>query len=107
MIEELHNLIYTNLVMQSPVLSGNMKANISSMKLGEICISGPAYDLKKWKKDKVIVHTGGPDYANEVNISGAFGRHNKSEHWVNRVLFDSVSVIANEIGAIVINELPL
>ena len=92
--EYLQNLIFWHLVMESPVLSGNMQ---SFIQLGgidtdyAILIQAPFYDMKKWKKEGVIVHTGDvkkgkEHYAEWVNELGAFGRHNKSEHWVNRVL---------------------
>lgn len=115
---KLVNLVSTELSVNCPVLSGNMKSNLEivDIKSNEItiCISAPFYDLKEWKKTGVIKHTGSPkkwpqftDYAMWVNLLGAFGRHNKSQFWVNRSIYNSVTTIANEIGAIVINRLPL
>ena len=112
------NLVSAELSINCPVLSGNMKSNLEivDIKSNEItiCISAPFYDLKEWKKTGVIKHTGSPkkwpqftDYAMWVNLLGAFGRHNKSQFWVNRSIYNSVTTIANEIGAIVINRLPL
>ena len=115
-VEKLQALAFYNLVMQSPVLSGNMQMFIqmgfSGMDKAEIIIDAPFYDMKQWKKTGAIVHTGKnikgvTAYANWVNEVGAFGRHNESEHWVNRVLVDCCNVIAQEIGAEVINELPI
>lgn len=115
-VEKIQSLLYSNLVFSSPILSGNMQ---SFIQLGlitpgtcEIIMEAPFYDMKKWKKEGVIQHTGKivnghTDYAAWVNDIGAFGTHNKSEHWVNRVCLDVCTAIANEIGAIVINELPL
>lgn len=111
-IDKIHSLLLTTLTIESPVLSGNMKSFIEEVESGKIVIKAPFYDMNKWKKEKVIVHTGAvingrTDYSEWVNRLGAFGTHNKSENWVNRAIFESVSAIANEIGATVINELPL
>ena len=112
-VGKLHALLFSNLVMSSPVLSGNMKSFIKTdIKADsmDIVIDAPFYDMKRWEKDKVIVHTGAvvngrTAYAEWVNRLGAFGRHNKSERWVNRAILEVVQAIANEIGAEVIYEL--
>lgn len=102
--EELQYSLLWNLVMESPVLSGNMQSFIH---LGygndgyEIMIEAPFYDAKRWQKDKVIVHTGAnkngvTDYALSVNEVGAFGSHNKSEHWANRVINQCCEEIAKK-----------
>lgn len=115
-IEKMTSLLFAILLTSSPVLSGNMKQNIQITRYGinecEIVIDAPFYDMKKWRKDKVIVHTGETfrgktAYAESVNRSGAFGTHNKSEHWANRACVEVAQIIANEIGAEVINELRL
>ena len=104
--EELQYSLLWNLVMESPVLSGNMQSMIS---LGygndgyEVIIEAPFYDMKKWQKQGIIVHTGAnkngiTDYAYEVNEFGAFGRHNKSEHWANRVINTCCEEIAKKYG---------
>lgn len=108
--EKIHSLLSSNLIFQSPVLSGNMKAHIKQNGEYEIIIEAPFYDMAKWRKENVIVHTGQriygkTDYAEWVNKIGAFGTHNKSEHWVNDTILGVVGVIAQEIGADVINEL--
>lgn len=113
--QEIQALCFYNLIVNSPILSGSMQAHIQ---LGygnsgfQIVIDAPFYDMKEWEKNKRLVYTGANKngitaYAKWVNDVGAFGRHNKSEHWVNRVLNDSCTVIANKIGATVINGLPL
>lgn len=110
-VEKLHALLFTNLIMQSPVLSGNMQSMIQTGLQGsstrEIIIDAPFYDATKWNKDKVVVHTGEvingkSAYAQDVNLYGAFFSHNKSEGWVNRAIKEVVEVIANEIGAQVV-----
>ena len=115
-VEKLHALLFSNLILQSPVLSGNMKSMIQTGLQGsatrEIIIDAPFYDMKRWNKDKVVVHTGETingktSYAEDVNLRGAFGRHNKSEGWVNRAVKEVVDTIANEIGAQVIYEIRL
>ena len=109
-VGKIHALLFSNLVMSSPVLSGNMKSFIKTGSDGTIVIDAPFYDMRKWEKDKVVVHTGETingrtAYAEWVNRLGAFGRHNKSERWVNRAILEVVQAIANEIGAEVIYEL--
>ena len=113
---KLVDLVATTLSINCPVLSGNMKAHIEITEIKQneitICISAPFYDLKEWRKTGKIIHTGKliggkSDYASIVNSLGAFGRKNKSQYWVNRTINESVGAIANELGAIVINELPL
>lgn len=110
--EKIHSLLYSNLKLKSPVLSGNMKAHIKKNGDREIVIEAPFYDMKEYRKTGVIIHTGKviygkKDYAEWVNELGAFAKHNKSEHWVNRTILDVARVIANEIGAEIINELQL
>lgn len=113
--EKLQFLCFYNLVMQSPVLSSSMQNHIQ---IGygndgfQIVIDAPFYDAKEWEKNKQLVYTGAikngmSAYAYWVNEVGAFGRHNKSEHWVNRVLNEACLALAGEIGAEVINELQL
>jgi len=109
-VEKIHSLLLSNLMFMSPVLSGNMKANIKENGDREIVIEAPFYDMKKWRESGAIIHTnkmiyGKTDYAEWVNKIGAFGSHNKSEHWVYDTILSVAIVIANEIGADVINEL--
>ena len=113
---KLVDLVGIMLSVNCPVLSGNMKSNIEIVDIKDneitICINAPFYDLDKWEKDKVIIHTnklenGMSDYAYIVNQFGAFYRKNKSQYWVNRSIYSSVNQIANEMGAIVVNRLPL
>lgn len=114
--EKLYALVFYNLHTQVPVLSGNMSMFIeTSEAYGSefvIVIDAPFYDMKKWQKTGAILHTGEikngrTAYAQAVNDSGAFGKHNKSEHWVNRVCVEAATALASEIGADVINELEL
>ena len=113
-VEKIHSLLFSNLVMSSPILSGNMKqhikSNMDSEDEREIVIDAPFYDMKRWEKEHAIVHTseiinGRSAYAEWVNRLGAFGRKNKSWHWVNRAVIQVVETIANEVGAEVIYEL--
>lgn len=105
-------LLWT-LVVNSPILSGSMQMHIQ---LGygndgyEVIIEAPFYDMKKWEKNKTLVYTGETkngftDYAQWVNEAGGFGKHNKSEHWVNRVVNEVCRSIAIEYGGIVEGEL--
>lgn len=114
LVETLHALLLSNLMISSPVLSGNMKSFIQTGEIGEheanVIIDAPFYDLKKWEKEGVVVHTGETiegrtAYAEWVNRLGAFGRPNKSQFWVNRAILEVCYVIANEIGAEVVYEL--
>lgn len=115
-LESIQSLLFMDLVNSSPVLSGNMKMNIhcgvNTPKECQVIIEAPFYDLTKWKKDGTIIKTGEnikgkTDYAYWVNEAGGFGRHNKSEHWVNRSMYEVALQIATQLGAEVINKLPL
>ena len=114
--EKLYALVFYNLHTQVHMLSGNMASLIqTSQAYGTefvIMIDAPFYDAKEWEKNKRVVHTrktvdGKTAYAEWVNSIGAFGTHNKSMYWVNRVCLQSAMTLASEIGAEVINELEL
>ena len=118
LVEKLHTLLSTNLVAQCPYLSGNMVNHISTSYIRDntsrIMIKAPFYDTNRFRKEGVIVPIKPPEkykdmrnYALWVNEFGGFATHNKSEHWVNRACYDTVKAIADEIGAVVINKLPL
>ena len=110
-IEKTSALLFSNLALNCPVLSGNMLTEIKQDG-NQIIIEAPFYDLKLWEEKNIIVHTnevidGNTDYALDVNLYGGFGKHNKSEGWVNRAILQVVNTIASEIGAEVINEIGL
>lgn len=115
-VEKLFNLLNTSLWLQSPVLSGNMKSGIKLKKIEEneitIMIEAPFYDTNVWERTGAIVLTGAvvngkSAYAEWVNKLGGYATRNKSMHWVNRVCFDVANIVAQEMGAVVINELEL
>ena len=56
---------------------------------------------------KTYRETSVADYAYWVNEMGGFGTHNKSEHWVNRSMYEVALEFANKLGAEIINKLPL
>ena len=115
-LQQLSSILKTMLEQLTPILSGNMqqqiiKANIVNISDNEVtfCIEAPFYDLKKWKEEGVIIHTGKTyhgmsDYANIVNQFGGFAKKNKSMFWVNRVCNQAAETIPN---AEIINELEL
>ena len=89
----LYSRVPYKLLENVPILSGNMKNNIRLISVEDkeivFMIAAPQYDLKKWQKEKIISFTGEmPDYAVFVNDTGGFGTHNRSEHWVNRALYE-------------------
>lgn len=112
-VERIYNLMYTRLYMhlvnQSPVLSGNMRHHIKGMgingKTATIMISGPSYDVTRWRHTGSIVFTHKFNYAFWVNyLLSKKGRKKSSTGWVNRACVEVAEMIANEIGGIVINE---
>lgn len=114
--EQIQSLLFMNLVNKSPILSGNMQMNINcgltSPSESQIVIEAPFYDMKKWKKDKVIIPTGDSirgktDYVYWVNEMGGFATHNQSEHWVNRSIYEVALEIASMMGAEIINKLEM
>lgn len=102
--DELYYSIFYNLVLNSPVLSGNMQMFIQQTYPGkEITIQAPFYDMKEWKRTGAIVHTGKSingftNYAYWVNEAGGFGTHNQSEKWVNRIINLCAIEFAAKIG---------
>ena len=115
-LESIQSLLFNNLVNESPILSGNMKANIKCSVTTpmecEVVIEAPFYDIDKWEKEGIIVKTGESrggitDYAKLVNEMGGFMTHNKSEHWVNRAIYEIMVGVASQMGATLINKLPL
>ena len=104
-LDATYNLVRVCLIADSPILSGNMLSGIEMSSIDEhqieICINAPFYDINEWRKTGNIVYTGLnwkgtgiTDYAFWVNEIGAFGKHNKSEAWVNRSLLKAVKIIA-------------
>ena len=117
-LEKLYNLVDENLYLSCPVMSGNMRQHIdvNTVLAGDeevnIVISAPFYDLNEWKKTGRIKFTGKTvgdkhDYAYWVNALGAFARGGRDVNWVHRAIYEAVTTFASEIGAEVINELPL
>ena len=108
------NALFYNLISECPILSGSMSIHIS-MGYGndgyEILIEAPFYDHTQFRKKGIIVYTGETkkgveNYAQWVNEVGAFGKHNRSEHWVNRVVNEVCSLVATQFGGTVEGELP-
>ena len=102
------------LLQDVPILSGNMKSHIRLVNVSEdeivYEISAPQYDMNTFRKTGRIQFTGKtPDYAIWVNDLGAFATHNKSEHWLNRSLYELCYELKIAKGgeAIIINDLPL
>ena len=100
LFQELSSLVLTALKLDCPVLSGNMRANITYSPLSktesQIVISAPSYDTSLWEKTGKIEYNGKYDYAVSVNNVGAFGgRSKKSKHWVNKSLEKTCKVIGS------------
>lgn len=128
-VEKLFNLLNNDLYLTAPVLSGNTRNSIHVSKIDEdsfqIIIDPKFYDLNEWVKkgkpwkrvdgkligDIRIIKSKYPDiksYAMWCNDLGAFGgKSTRSKHWVNRCVYEVCQTIANEIGAEVVNQLPL
>jgi len=114
--EELGVLLANTLFVNSPVLSGNMKAHIKIVEQSEnkmvIEVSAKFYDMNRWRKSKAVVFTGKSyngitDYPMWVNESGGFNTHNQSEGWANRTIKSVCEAIANKYGGVVVDELGL
>lgn len=105
--QELVSLVYSTLLLDCPVMSGNMQHHIKYEEVGSdftrISISGPSYDIKKWRTTGEIEYDGEYDYAISVNNVGAFnGRSTKSKHWVQKALVKASRAIASSYRAEVI-----
>ena len=118
-VEKLHSLLFSTLINNCPVMSGNMRNSIRQGMPGEIVIEAPYYDIPHWERTREIVYVLTEivskryatvvqlHYANDVNEYGAFYSGNESRHWVNRAIIEAVQPIASELGAEIVNELPL
>jgi hypothetical protein len=112
MFQQLTNIVFTKLALECPILSGNMQHHIVNESFGTkeatISISGPSYDIAKWRRTGQIVHDGKYDYAISVNNVGAFnGKSKKSQHWVNKSLATSCEIIGKLYNAEVIVDVEL
>ena len=110
--QEIAMLVYTNLELNCPVLSGNMKSHIEyddvESNFTRISISGPSYDFNEWKKTGKINHTNQYDYAISVNELGAFmGKSKKSKHWANKAIVNACKAVAQVYNAEVIVDVEL
>ena len=109
----LSSKLLPRLIISSPFMSGSMRLHIENVYLSDteaaFKISAPQYDMEKWINEGIIVYTGQtPDYAVWVNELGGFGSHNKSEHWVNRAVYEICSELkAIKKNVVIVNELPL
>lgn len=104
---ELVSLVYSTLLLDCPVMSGNMQHHIEHEEVGSnftrISISGPSYDISKWRTTGEIEHDGKYDYAVSVNNVGAFaGRSKKSRHWANKAIVKACRMVGALHGAEVI-----
>jgi len=90
-IEALGNTIQSELVIKSPIITGNMKTHISVVDKKEdeitICIDAKTFDMKEWRKSGKFIYDGRYNYAEIVNRKG------KSAKWVDRVLEDICSSV--------------
>lgn len=111
LLEEIYSLLNQNLILECPVLSGNMYKHIKIADIGDnevtLEIDAPFYDMKEWRKTGVIKLIGNningfTDYAYWVNKNGGFSTHNSSEGWVDRNITDVLDVIKNVYGNIVV-----
>jgi len=119
-MQELAHILYSQLLNDTPVLSGNMKnhiriANVSDHEITYV-IDPPFYNVSVWKKTGNIYYRnigyfkrngkwykkklngkkyGVISYANWVNEIGAFGTRNKSMHWVNRSCYSACTSLPN------------
>lgn len=105
--QELVSLVYSTLLLDCPVMSGNMQHHIEHEEVGvnftRISVSGPSYDINKWRTTGNIEYNGKYDYAVSVNSVGAFGgRSKKSKHWANKSIVKACRAVASSHGAEVI-----
>lgn len=117
-------VIGTYLHAQAPIMSGNTQRSIRVSRISErkvvLVIDPKFYDVNYWKKTGKIRYTRNAfydekkekirykyswhkdmnmkSYAMFLNEVGAFGTHNKSMHWVNRVLYTTCMAYCDQRG---------
>lgn len=99
----LYNRAPYKLIEDAPVLSSNLKNHIRLINVSDdelvFMIEAPQYNVNQFTKTGKISYTGKqPDYAIWLNNLGAFATHNKSEHWVNRSLFELCFELKRAVG---------
>lgn len=89
-----------------PELSGNLYNHIRFTSFGEnkvnIKMTGNSYDMNYLRKTGRIKYDGRYDYANWLNIYGAFGRGGADVGWVTETVLKSVLSFASAYNATII-----
>ena len=100
MLERLAYQIVTELKLNSPYLSGNMRAHITMKRINqnqvEIAIEAPPYDINAFFNSpfRPIIYIDGKDYAYDVNYkTGGFsGKH---LNWVENNMIEACEAVAS------------
>jgi len=112
-VRQLGTFVRNSLIQNCPVLTGNLVSHIKFTSYNEtsanIKMSGMNYNADLWRQRDVIKHYGKSagtdkrfDYANWLNIYGAFGRGRRDVGWVNKAVLSAVRSFASAYNASII-----
>lgn len=117
LVRQLGTFVRNSLIQNCPVLTGNLVSHIKFTSYNEnsanIKMSGLNYNSTRWRETDVFryykkgaLNSKGQnmrfDYANWLNIYGAFGRGGKDIGWVNRAVLSAVRSFAGSYNASII-----
>ena len=116
-VTQLGTFVRNSLIQNCPVLTGNLVSHIKFTSYNEtsanIKMSGLNYDSNRWRNTDVFryvksgtMNSKGQnlrfDYANWLNIYGAFGRGRRDVGWVNKAVLSAVRSFASAYNASII-----
>ena len=116
-VRQLVTFVRNSLIQNCQVLTGNLVSHIKFTSYNEtsanIKMSGLNYDSNRWRNTDVFryvksgtMNSKGQsmrfDYANWLNIYGAFGRGRRDVGWVNKAVLSAVRSFASAYNASII-----
>jgi hypothetical protein len=113
LVRQLGTFVRNSLIQNCPVLTGNLVSHIKFTSYNEhsanIKMSGINYNATRWRETDVFRYYSKAsgsnryfDYANWLNIFGAFGRGRKDVGWVNKAVLNAVRSFAGSYNARII-----
>ena len=113
LVRQLGTFVRNSLIQNCPVLTGNLVSHIKFTSYNEnsanIKMSGLNYNSTRWRETDVLRYykkdagtTKHFDYANWLNVFGAFGQGRRDVGWVNKAVLSAVRSFAGSYNASII-----